>query len=52
MMLDGADVSRIPRYVDLLEKNAIYQQDWMTPSKAHDAALGAKQREWLNTKSR
>jgi len=51
-ILDGADPSRIPRYVDLLEKNAIYQQDWITPSRAHDDALDAKQREWLNRKSR
>ena len=40
----------IPRYVDLLDKNPIYQKEWIKPATAHDEALGAKEREWLRRK--
>lgn len=46
-ILDGADPSAIPRYADILEKNPIYQKEWIGPAKAHDEALEAKEREWL-----
>lgn len=51
-ILDGADPSTIPRYADILERNPIYQKEWITPAKAHDEALDAKEREWLRTKRR
>jgi hypothetical protein len=51
-ILDGADPSTIPRYVDYLEKNPIYQTNWIQPATARDDALGAKQREWLRTRRR
>jgi creatinine amidohydrolase/Fe(II)-dependent formamide hydrolase-like protein len=47
-ILDGADASKIPRYVDLLEKNPLYQREWIKPSTAHDEALGRKQGEWIS----
>jgi creatinine amidohydrolase len=46
-ILDGADPSSTPRYVDLLEKNPTYQERWIQPSRAHDAAVEEKQRAWL-----
>ena len=46
-ILDGADVSKITRYVDLLEKNELYQNGWIAPSKAHDREVERKQMEWL-----
>lgn len=46
-IVNGADVSKIPRYVDLLEKNAVYQNGWIAPAKAHDMDQEQKQREWL-----
>jgi hypothetical protein len=51
-ILDGADPSAIPRYADILEKNPLYQRDWIGPAKAHDDALEAKEREWLRRKPR
>ena len=51
-ILDGADVSKIPRYVDLLEKNAVYRDGWITPSKLHDRELELKEQEWLRKNSR
>ncbi len=44
-VLDGADPSKITRYVDILERSPLYQRDWITPSTVHDDALGAKQRD-------
>ena len=49
---DGADPSAIPRYADILEKNPIYQKEWIAPARAHDEALAAKEREWLLRKQR
>ena len=49
-ILDGADPSTIPRYADILEKNPLYQKDWIGPAKAHDEALEAREREWLRRK--
>jgi len=46
-ILDGADPSAIPRYADILERNPLYQKEWIGPAKAHDEALDAKEREWL-----
>jgi creatinine amidohydrolase/Fe(II)-dependent formamide hydrolase-like protein len=46
-ILEGIDSSAIPRYADILEKNPIYQKEWISPAAAHDEALDAKQREWL-----
>ena len=51
-ILDGADVSKIPRYVDRLEKSSIYRLGWIEPSKMHDAALGRKQHDWVARHSR
>ena len=51
-ILDGTDPSTIPRYADILEKNPLYQKDWIDPAKAHDEALEAKEREWLRRKPR
>ena len=51
-ILDGADPAAIPRYVDILEKNPLYQKDWIGPAQARDQALDAKQREWLRRKPR
>lgn len=51
-ILDGADLLAIPRYVDLLEKNPAYQKAWIQPALAHDAAMDAKQREWLRKKGK
>ena len=51
-ILDGADPAAIPRYVDILEKNPLYQKDWIGPARARDDALEAKQREWLRRKPR
>ncbi len=51
-ILDGADPSSIPRYADILEKNPLYQKEWIAPAKARDDALGAKEREWLQRKQR
>ena len=51
-ILDGADPAAIPRYVDILEKNPLYQKDWIGPAKARDAAIDSKQREWLPRKPR
>ena len=47
-IIDGADPSAIPRYADILEKNPIYQKEWIAPAKAHDEALDAKERGWLS----
>ena len=52
IILDGADPAQIPRYADILEKNAIYQKEWIAPAKAHDEALDAKEREWLRRRQR
>jgi creatinine amidohydrolase/Fe(II)-dependent formamide hydrolase-like protein len=49
-ILDGADPASIQRYVDLLEKNPLYQRDWIAPAKARDDALEARQRDWLQRK--
>lgn len=49
-ILDGTDPSAIPRYADILEKNPIYQKEWIGPAKAHDEALDAKEREWLRVR--
>jgi creatinine amidohydrolase/Fe(II)-dependent formamide hydrolase-like protein len=49
-ILDGADPSAIPRYADILEKNPLYQRDWIGPAKARDDELEAKEREWLQRK--
>ena len=49
-ILDGADPSTIPRYADILERNPLYQKDWIGPAKAHDEAVEAKEREWLRRK--
>jgi creatinine amidohydrolase/Fe(II)-dependent formamide hydrolase-like protein len=46
-ILGGADPSKIARYVDLLEKSPTYQERWIGPSRAHDAALAEKERAWL-----
>jgi len=46
-ILDGADVSKITRYVDLLEKNSLYQSGWIVPSRTHDREVERKQNEWL-----
>jgi Creatinine amidohydrolase len=46
----GGHPSTIPRDVDLLEQNPIYQKEWIKPAIAHDEALGTKEREWLRTK--
>jgi creatinine amidohydrolase/Fe(II)-dependent formamide hydrolase-like protein len=51
-ILDGADPSAIPRYADILERNPLYQKEWIAPAKAHDEALDAKEREWLRRKQR
>lgn len=51
-ILDGADPAAIPRYADILEKNPLYQKDWIGPAQAHEDALDAKQREWLRRKQR
>jgi creatinine amidohydrolase/Fe(II)-dependent formamide hydrolase-like protein len=51
-ILDGADPSAIPRYADILEKNPLYQRDWIGPSTSHDEALEAKERDWLRRKPR
>ncbi len=51
-ILDGTDPATIPRYADILEKNPLYQRDWIGPAKAHDDALDAKEREWLRRKPR
>lgn len=51
-ILDGADPTQIRRYVDLLEKNPLYQSDWITPSRERDRELETKQREWLSKQSR
>ena len=51
-ILDGADPATIPRYADILEKNPIYQKEWIGPAKAHDEALESKEREWLRRKQR
>jgi creatinine amidohydrolase/Fe(II)-dependent formamide hydrolase-like protein len=47
-ILAGTDPSTLPRYADLLEKNPLYQE-WIRAATAHDAARGAKQREWIRT---
>ena len=49
-ILDGADPAAIPRYADILEKNPVYQKEWIAPATAHDEALEAKEREWLRRK--
>ena len=51
-ILQGADLSKIQRYVDWLEANPIYQRQWIAPSTARDAVLGAKQRDWLSRRPR
>ena len=51
-ILDGADPAAIPRYADILEKNPLYQKEWIGPAKAHDDMLGAKELEWLQRKQR
>jgi creatinine amidohydrolase/Fe(II)-dependent formamide hydrolase-like protein len=51
-ILEGIDSSAIPRYADILEKNPIYQKEWISPAAAHDEALDAKEREWLRRRQR
>jgi creatinine amidohydrolase/Fe(II)-dependent formamide hydrolase-like protein len=51
-ILDGADPSAIPRYADILDKNPLYQREWIGPAKAHDEEVDAKEREWLRRKPR
>lgn len=51
-ILGGADPATITRYVDLLKKNPVYQKEWIGPANARDAAMDAKQREWLKRKGR
>jgi creatinine amidohydrolase len=51
-ILDGALPAAIPRYVDILEKNPVYQRGWIAPSKARDAEAAAKQRAWLDAHPR
>ncbi len=50
-ILDGADPATFVRYADLLEKNEFYQ-GWIRAAAARDEALGAKQREWLEKRSK
>jgi creatinine amidohydrolase/Fe(II)-dependent formamide hydrolase-like protein len=51
-ILNGADTATITRYVDLLEKNPVYQKEWIAPARARDEELDAKQREWLRKKGK
>ena len=51
-ILGGADPAAIPRYADILERNPIYQKEWIAPARARDEALDAKQREWMRAKQR
>lgn len=51
-ILDGADPSQIRRYADILEKNALYQTNWITPANARDLQLERKQQDWLSKRPR
>ena len=49
-ILNGVDPAQYQRYGELLEKNPIYQKEWIGPTAAHDNALEAKEQAWLSAK--
>jgi hypothetical protein len=50
-VLDGVELTGVPRYADLLEKNPLYQA-WIKDASAHEARLEAKQAAWLRRHAR
>lgn len=45
-ILGGADLAKIPRYLDYLVKMPLYQ-DWIRSAEERDSLLDQKQRDWL-----
>ena len=49
-ILDGADITQIQRYGDLLGRNPLYQEMGKA-SRAHEREIEAKQLDWLRKKA-